>query len=342
MYLSTRRAGARAAVVCAFVAAIAATSGCAPQDEELVVYSSRNEQLIRPIFDEYEKETGVRIAMVTDKAGPLIKRLQAEGEATEADVLLTVDAGNLWYAKELGLLAPVESATLARNVPDNLRDPDAQWFGLSVRARTLIYNTDSVDPGDLVGYADLAEEKWRGRLCLRTAKKVYNQSLVAMLIAEHGEEETERIVRGWIGNLATRVFASDNQVIEAVAAGQCDVGVVNTYYLGRLLKEDATMPVAIAWADQQGSGVHVNVSGGAVTRHAPNRARAVELLEWLSEGRAQELFAGVNMEFPANPDVPTDPFIAAWGEFKANPINVSRAGELQGDSVRLMDRAGYQ
>lgn len=329
-------------LVCLAVATSATVVGCTQSSDEIIVYSSRNEQLIRPIFDAYEAQTGVKVAIVTDKEGPLIKRIETEGERTPADLLLTVDAGNLWFARQQGLLQPVASATLARNIPASLRDPDGHWFGLSVRARTLVYSKARVDPVQLTSYADLAQEQWQGRLCLRTSKKVYNQSLVAMLIAQHGEQRTEQIVRGWVANLATRVFASDNQVIEAIAAGQCDVGIVNTYYYGRLLRDNAQLPVGIAFVNQSGGGVHVNVSGAGVTRHAPHAAQAIALLEWLSDGEAQRLFAAVNLEYPANPAVSVDPFVASWGEFDSNPINVSRAGELQSAAVKLMDRAGYE
>jgi iron(III) transport system substrate-binding protein len=310
--------------------------------EEVVVYSARNEQLIKPVFDAYTRATGVTIRFITDKEGPLMQRLKAEGPNTPADLLLTVDAGNLWQAAEEGLLAPVNSPILQSNVPASLRDPGNRWFGLSVRARTIVYNTDRVRASDLSTYEDLADPKWKGRLCLRTSKKVYNQSLVAMLIAEHGEAKTERIVRGWVANLATDPFADDTKMMEAVAAGQCDVGIGNTYYYGRLMEKKPTLPLALFWPNQQGSGVHVNISGAGVTRYAKNRAGAIRLLEWLSSPAAQNLFADVNLEYPVNPQVKPAPAVAAWGEFKRNPINVAKAGELQAAAVKLMDRAGYK
>jgi iron(III) transport system substrate-binding protein len=211
-----------------------------------------------------------------------------------------------------------------------------------VRARTIVYDTRDVDPSALSDYRGLADEKWRGKLCLRTSEKVYNQSLVAMLIADYGEEQTERTVRGWVDNLATDVFSNDTSLIEAIAAGQCDVGIVNTYYFGRLLKENPDIPVAIFWPAAETGGVHVNVSGAGVTRHAKNPEGAVALLEWMSGETAQKLLGGENMEYPANPDIDPHPIVAAWGTFEANPMNVARAGEYQADAVRLMDRAGYR
>jgi iron(III) transport system substrate-binding protein len=308
----------------------------------VVVYSARAEQLIRPIFEAYTAETGVPVRYITDSEQPLIQKLLAEGDTTSADLLLTVDAGNLWYAAEQGALRPVDSDVLRANVPAHLRDPEDRWFGLSVRARTIVYDTRSVDPGTLTDYAGLADAQWRGRLCLRTSEKVYNQSLVAMLIAQHGEERTEQIVRGWVANLATSVFANDTQLLEAMAAGRCEIGIVNTYYLARLQSENPDLPVAVHWAPAESGGVHVNVSGAGITRHARNPEGARTLLEWLSSPAAQARFAGENLEYPANPDIEIDPLVAAWGAFEASPMNVAQAGERQAEAVRLMDRAGYR
>lgn len=334
------------------LAAAAALAGCGPSTpdteestagpEPVVVYSARAEQLIQPIFDAYTEKTGVPIRYTTDSEQPLIQKLLAEGGTTPADLLLTVDAGNLWYAAEQGALRPTYSATLERNVPEHLRDPENMWFGLSVRARTIVYSTERVDPAELGGYAGLADEQWQDRLCLRTSEKVYNQSLVAMLIADLGEERTERIVRGWVDNLATDVFANDTQLIEAIAAGQCDVGIVNTYYFGRLQRENPDIPVAIHWPPADTGGVHVNVSGAGVTRHADNAEGAQALLEWMSSEEAQKLLGGENLEYPANPAVEPHPIVAAWGSFDPSPMNVAQAGHYQANAVRLMDRAGYR
>ncbi len=310
--------------------------------EEVVVYSARNEHLIKPLFDRYTQETGVQIRYITDKEGPLLQRLKAEGERTPADMLITVDAGNLWHAAESGVLAEIHSAVLEANVPSNLRDPQGRWFGLSERARTIVYSTERVKPLELSSYEDLADPKWKGRLCLRTSKKVYNQSLVATLIARHGEDRAEQIVRGWVDNLAAPPFSNDTKAMEAVAAGQCDVTVVNTYYFGRLQKGNPDIKLAIFWPNQDTSGVHINVSGAGVTRHARHREAAQRLLEWLSSETAQGDFAGLNMEYPVNAKVAPDATVAAWGTFKADELNVNEAGRLQADAIRLMDRAGYQ
>jgi iron(III) transport system substrate-binding protein len=316
------------------------------QAEEVVVYSARNEQLIKPLFDAYTKETGVQVKFVTDKEGPLMARLKAEGRNTPADIFMTVDAGNLWQAAQEDLLKLVNSKVLAGNIPEHLRDFGNEWFGLSVRARTVVYNRNKVKTGELSTYEDLANPKWKQRLCLRTSKKVYNQSLVGMMMFEHGEEKTEQIVRGWVANLATDPFPDDTKAMEAVAAGLCDATIVNTYYFGRLMEKKPNLPLSIFWPNQnlktKAAGVHVNISGAGIARHAKHEAAAIKLLEWLSSEKAQNLYADVNLEYPANPKVKSDATVAAWGNFKPNLINVAQAGALQAKAVMLMDRAGYK
>ncbi|MEQ6340178.1 MAG: Fe(3+) ABC transporter substrate-binding protein [Gammaproteobacteria bacterium] len=324
------------------VSALFAFQPTAHAAEELVVYSARIEKLVKPLINAYEKETGTHIKLLTGKEGPLLERLKAEGAKTPADLLITVDAGNLWQAEQSGLLAKVDSKVLNENVPAHLRDPDGQWYGLSVRARTIVYNTKKVKPGDLSTYEALGDAKWKGRLCLRSSKKVYNQSLVAMMIAELGEAKSEEIVKSWVKNLATPPFSDDENLLDAMAAGQCDVGIVNSYYYGRLKRKNPNVPMGIFWPNQNDRGVHVNVSGAGVTKHTKHREAAVKFLEWLSSTEAQNLFADANLEFPVNPKVKPDPLVAAWGSFKQDSINVAEAGKLQAKAVMLMDRAGYK
>jgi iron(III) transport system substrate-binding protein len=231
---------------------------------------------------------------------------------------------------------------LTANIPAALRDPESRWFALTVRARTVVYGTTRVEPADLSTYEDLGTATWKKRLCLRTSKKVYNQSMVAMMIANLGEPKTEAIVRSWVGNLATDVFADDTAMIEAIAAGQCDVGIANTYYFGRYKHKKPDAPVALFWPNQNDRGVHVNVSGGGLTRHAKHPEAATKLLEWLSSPPAQKIFTDIDFEYPANPAVSPSPAVAAWGTFKQDTINVAKAGELQRAAVMLMDRAGYR
>ncbi len=319
-----------------------ATLAPAAVADTVTVYSARNEQLLKPLLDRYSKETGTEIRLLTANEGALLARLNAEGASTPADLLITVDAGNLWLAAQQDQLRKLDSAVLKKNIPAHLRDPDDQWFGLSVRARTIVYNRSTVRTAELSTYEDLAQPKWKDRLCLRTSKKVYNQSLVAMMISELGEAKTEEIVRGWVANLATAPFPDDTSLLKAIAAGQCQVGIVNTYYLGRLLVKEPSFPVGLFWANQNGSGTHVNVSGAGITKHAKNPAGAQKLIEYLSMEAAQSFYVDEDLEFPANPKVKPNSIIKNWGNFKPNLVNVSKAGELQTAATRLMDRAGYK
>ena len=326
----------------ALLAVLALAPVSALTAESVVVYSARNEQLIKPLFDRFTAETGIPVKFTTADAAVLIERLAAEGKNSPADLLMTVDAGELWNAANRGLLRPTRSKILEANIPATLRDPGNRWVGLSQRARTIVYHPGRVDPSKLGRYEDLADPTWRGRLCLRSSKKVYNQSLVAMMIKAKGEAATEATVRGWVANLAAPPFANDNQVMEAIAAGQCDVGIVNTYYLGRMLQKQPDFPVKVFWANQRGDGTHVNISGAGITRHARNAAGAQKLLEWLSAGEAQRLFAGSNMEYPVNPTVEIDPLVRSWGSFTPSRINIVEAGRRQATAVRVMDRAGWR
>jgi len=311
-------------------------------EKEIVVYSARKEHLIQPIFEAYTQKTGIKVKYITGAAGALLERLKAEGANTPADMFITVDAGNLWQAAQAGVLQSVNSEELEANVPANLQDPENKWFGLSVRARTIVYNTTSGVAGKITTYEDLANENWKERLILRTSKKVYNQSLVASLIAEHGPEKAEQIVAGWVANLAADPFSNDTKALEAVAAGIGDATVVNTYYFGRLMKDKPELPLAIFWPNQNTNGVHMNVSGAGITSHAKQKKAAIKLLEWLSGEEAQGQFAGLNMEYPVNKKVSPDPVVAEWGTFTGNPMNVAKYGELQGEAIMLMDRAGYK
>jgi iron(III) transport system substrate-binding protein len=309
---------------------------------ELVVYTERKEPLVKPLFERYERETGTRILLLSDAAPALIERLAAEGANTRADLFMAVDAGNLWQAGERGVLAPVKSPALESAIPSNLRDPQGRWFALSQRARTIVYSTERVQPSELSTYEALADAKWKGRLCLRSSKKVYNQSLVATMIERLGAERTEQVVRGWVANLATAPFADDTLLANAIAAGQCDVGLINTYYLGRLQHDVPGFPVEVFWANQGDEGTHVNISGAGVVAASRRKAEATKFLEWLATEDVQAEFARVNFEIPARPGVALDPVVAAWGRFKADAVDVSVSGQRQAEAVRLMDRAGWR
>lgn len=314
--------------------------------EPVTIYSSRNEQLIQPLLDQFTTETGIPVELVTDKTGPLMARLEAESDNTPADVLLTVDAGNLWQAGEQDLLQPLNSEVVNSNVPEKYRSAKDLWTGLSLRARTIFYDPSKVEASDLSTYADLADPKWKGKLCLRTSKKVYNQSLVASMIEHYGADKTEEIVKGWVANLAAPVFSNDTKLLEAIAAGQCEVGIANSYYYGRILDENADFPVKIFWANQgegaEATGTHVNVSGAGIIKNSDNVEGARKLIEWLSSDTAQGEYASSDKEFPVKEGVDESEMLRSWGSFNQDNINVSIFGQRQSEAVQLMDRAGYE
>ena len=323
----------------ALLALVAARPGAA-RAAEVVVYSARHYGQ-EAAFEAFTRKTGIQLRILTGNTAELFERLKAEGDKTPADVLITVDAGNLWNAAKAGLLARVDSPELVANVPAHLRDPDNRWVGLAVRARTIMYNTRKVSPAELSTYEALGDPRWRGRLCLRPSSYVYSQSLLATMIRRHGEARAEELVRGWVANRPV-LINSDTKILEAIAAGQCDVGLANTYYLARILAKDPAFRVAPFWANQHTTGTHLNVSGAGVTAHAKNRAQAVKLLEFLSSPEAQQLFADLSFEYPANPQAAINRIVERWGKFKADDINVAAAGEFQAAATRLADRAGYK
>ncbi len=326
----------------ALFAALALTAASvAHAADEVVVYTARIDELIKPVFDACTAKTGVPIKFITDKEAPLLARLKAEGQNTPADMLITVDAGNLWQAEQQGVLKPLDSAVIAANIPAQYRSASGAWTGLSLRARTIVYSTERVNPEELSTYEALADANWEGRLCLRSSKKVYNQSLTATLIETHGAAKTEEILKGWVANLATDPFADDTALLQAIDAGQCDVGLVNTYYYGRLRKQDPDLKVKLFWPNQADRGVHVNLSGAGVTAYAPHPEAAQALLEWMSGPEAQGLFASLNQEYPANPAVKPSAEVAGWGVFKADSIPLEVAGKRQVEATMLMDRAGW-
>ncbi len=315
---------------------------------EVNIYSARQEVLIKPLLDRFSAETGIKVNLVAGTADALIQRLQSEGINSPADVLLTVDAGNLNRAKELGLFQPVKSKSLESTVPAAYRDPAGHWFGLSMRARPIMYAKDRVNPADLATYQDLADARWKGKVCVRSSSNVYNQSMVAAMIAERGVPATEAWAKGLVANFARPPQGGDRDQIKAVAAGQCDVALVNTYYLGGMLnasqadEKEAAAKVAILWPNQKERGVHVNVSGAGVTKNAKNRDNAVRLLEFLVGEDAQRWYAEANYEYPVRPGTPISETLAGWGTFKADDLNLAILGEHNPEAVRLMDRAGWR
>src|ERR671918_544745 len=272
-------------------------SGAAAQEVNL--YSSRHYDTDVALYDAFTEQSGIAVNLIEADADQLIERIKAEGRNSPADVLITVDAGRLWRADEAGLLQPVSSPVLEEAIPVELRHPEGRWFGLSQRLRGIVYTKDRVDPSEIASYEDLADPKWQGRVCIRSSTNVYNQSLVASMIETNGVEETEAWAKGLVENMARQPAGGDTDQIEAVAAGECDVAVVNHYYLVRLIKSDVADDVGVIFPNQDGRGTHANVSGAGVVAGAPNQENAVELLEYLTTEQAQIYFAEGNNEFPA-------------------------------------------
>ncbi len=314
----------------------------AATEDEVTVYSSRKEHLIQPLFEQFTKQTGIEVNYLTGSGSDLIERLKLEGSNTPADMFMTVDAGDLWYAGTQDIFQSISTESIKSNIPSYLRDPNGLWTGLSVRARTIVYSTERVNPNELSTYSDLASNNWNNKLCLRTSKKIYTKSLVASIIHNQGEEKASEVINGWVNNLAAVPNAKDSHVMDAIIAGQCDVGLVNTYYFGRLIEKTPDAPIKLFWANQETTGVHVNVSGAGITKHASNPSGATQLLEWLSSAEAQSIYGSLNKEYPANQNIDSDEIVSSWGSFKQDKMNLSIAGELQADAVKLMQRLGYK
>lgn len=315
---------------------------------EVNLYSARQEALIKPLLEEFTAKTGIKVNLVSAKADALMQRLQSEGRNTPADVLLTVDAGNLGAARDAGLLQPLKSDTVKKAVPAAYRDKDGLWTGLSLRARPIFYARDRVQPEQLSSYAALTGAAWKGRICVRSSDNIYNQSMVAAMIANDGEKKTEAWARGFVANFARPPKGGDRDQIKAVAAGQCDVAIANTYYYAEMLssgdaaEKAAAGKVAVFWPDQQGRGVHVNISGAGIVKHARNVANARRLIEFLVSPEAQAWYAENNQEYPVRADVAVSPVLKGLGSYKADQISMSRLGANNARAVKLMDRAGWR
>jgi len=327
-------------------AALAAPlAGCGvfgSDDADLQVYSGRHYDL-EEAFSEFEDETGISVEFLNGEDAEMLERIRAEGEDTPADILMTVDAGNLWKAAQDGLVQPLDSPVLDEAVPADLRDPQDRWVGLSMRARTVVYDPDTVDPAEFDTedtYAGLADPQWRGRLCMRDSTSSYTQSLIAGMIDTHGYDGALDIVRGWVDN-GVDIMPDDITILETIDAGGCDVALTNHYYLARLLDENPDLDVKLFWANQDGRGVHVNVSGAGVVADSDNPEQAQQLIEWLATD-GQSAFVDGNHEFPVNPAVEPEPLIAAFGDFTYEPLNAEAYGDLNAQAIDLMAEAGYE
>lgn len=312
-------------------------------DADLQVYTERHYDL-EPAFEQFTEETGISVEFLEGDSGEMLERIEAEGEDTSADMLITVDAGALWNAGETGALAPVESEVLDEAIPEDLRDSQGRWFGLAMRARTVVYDPDAVDPSEFdatATYAGLTDPKWNGRLCLRTAQASYTQSLVASLIDLHGEERTREIVDGWLANDA-EIMSNDIEVLDAINEGECEVGITNHYYLARQIEEyGEDYDVELFWASQEGEGTHANISGAGIVEASDNTADAQALLEWLADD-GQSAFVDANHEIPVNPAVEPEPIAASFGPFERMPVDAEAYGARNADAVDLLAEAGYE
>ncbi len=315
---------------------------------EVNVYSARKEQLIKPLLIQFSEQTGITVNLITGNADALLSRLQSEGNLSPADVLITTDAGRLHRAKVAGVLQPIKSTILRKKIPEHYRDVDNQWFGLSLRARPIFYNKDTVNPQTLSTYEALAEPNFKGQVCIRSSSNIYNQSLIASMIAADGEEAALNFTKAFVKNFAQPPKGGDRDQIKAVANGVCDIAIANTYYFGGMTHSEnpaekaATEKVAIFWPNQNNRGSHVNVSGAGVVKTAPNKNNAIKLLEFLVSNDAQTWYADANYEYPVVKHAKANDVLQSWGEFKADNINLSRLGELNETAVKIMDQAGWR
>ncbi|MEL7037214.1 MAG: Fe(3+) ABC transporter substrate-binding protein [Cyanobacteria bacterium J06592_8] len=312
------------------------------------LYSSRHYDTDDQLYNGFTQQTGIKVNLVEGKASQLIERIKSEGANSPADVLITVDAGNLWKAQKEGIFQPVSSSVLTGAIPANLRDPGNHWFGLSKRARVIMYNKAKVNPAQLSTYEDLAGSEWQGKVLIRSSSNIYNQSLVASLLEVHGAGDTEQWAKGLVENFARSPEGNDTAQIKAVAAGVGDVGIANSYYLARLASSSKPEDKAVAekvgmfFPNQRGRGTHVNISGAGVVKSAPNKAGAVKFIEYLVSPEAQKIFAQGNNEYPVVSGVQVAPALAQFGTFKSDSMNVAAYGQKNAEALRLMDRAGWK
>jgi iron(III) transport system substrate-binding protein len=316
--------------------------------EQVNVYSGRQEALIKPLLDKFTKQTGISVNLVTGNADTLISRLQSEGKYSPADMLISTDVGRLHRAKEQGLTQAIDSEFLNARIAINYQDPDKHWYALTLRARPIMYAPERVNINQLSRLEDLTNAMWKGRICVRSSNNIYNQSMVAAMIEQLGEEATETWVKGFVENFARPPTGGDRDQIKAVAAGQCDIAIANTYYLAGMLsdQDEATRKVAqkvkVLWPNQQDRGAHVNISGAAITKYAPNKEAAVKLLEFMMTPDSQNWYATTNHEYPLLDGVEWSAVLKSFAPFKPEKIKLNRVGELNSEAVQLMDRAGWK
>jgi len=316
--------------------------------EQVNVYSARHYDVDQLIYDAFTDQTGIEVRVLEGSSDQLVERIEREGPASPADVVITVDAGRLWRAEQAGIFQPVSSAVLERRIPAHLRHPDGLWFGFSQRMRLIYYSPERFDAGAIATYEDLADPALEGRICIRSSNNIYNQSLLASIIEAHGKAAAEEWAAGLVANLARPPQGGDTDQLRGIAAGECDVAVANHYYYLRLLDSDqaddraVAASVGVIFPNQDGRGVHVNIGGAGVVANAPNRANAVRLLEFLASDEAQRLFAGGNYEYPAVDGVARHESLERWGQPTFDTVSVSALGRNNPEAVRIADRVGWR
>ncbi len=340
----------RWSLVAAVSALVAGTAASAfAQGMVLNLYSARHYQTDEALYSDFTKATGIKVNRIEGGEDALMERIRNEGQNSPADVLITVDVGRLWRAQEMGLFAPVKSKVLESRIPAQYRDPAGHWFGFSMRARVIAYNKAKVSAAELASYEDLAAPRYKGRICTRSASHVYNLSLMGSIIGALGEQKAEAWAKGVADNLARAPKGGDTDQLRAVAAGECDIAIANTYYYARLLRSDKpdekklAERIGVIMPNQNGRGTHVNISGAGMLRHAPNKDAALRFLEYLASDQAQIYFADDNNEWPVVPGVAsTNPALKLLGSFKADPLNIGVIGRNQPVAQRIFDRVGYK
>jgi len=337
------------ALVGAMLTTMLATAPALAQESVLNLYSSRHYQSDETMYENFTKATGIRINRINGKEDELIQRIRREGPASPADVFITVDAANLQAADDAGLFAPVRSKVIDQRIPTQFRGADNRWFGFSYRARVIAYNPNKIKPEQVQTYADLASPKLKGKLCVRTGGHVYNRTLMASMIYNTGDENALDWARGIVSNLARAPKGGDTDQIRAVAAGECDVAISNHYYYARLMAsdkaadQDVVRKVAIVFPDQKGKGTHINISGGGMLKHAPNKAAAVKFLEYLASDEAQTYFANGNNEWPVVTSVKlNNKQLDSMGKFKVDQLSAGVLAQYTPKAQRFIDRAGWK
>tara|TARA_Y100000590_G_scaffold10854_2_gene13364 strand:+ start:2901 stop:3917 length:1017 start_codon:yes stop_codon:yes gene_type:complete len=316
--------------------------------EEINIYSHRQPFLINPFLEAFTNETGIKTNVVYSKSG-LAQRLQSEGENSPADVILTVDIGRLYIYEDKNLLASIKSKKLDKNIPNHLKSPNNTWFGLSKRSRIIIISKDKIDKGEISRIEDLADPKWKGKICSRPGSHVYNRALMASMIASHGEIEAENWAKGLVDNFARRPQGNDRAQVKAIYEGECDIAIINNYYFGKLkYSEDPKQRewvknLALIYPNQNygDRGAHINISGGGVAKFSKNKEAAINLLEFLSSSRAQKLYGEINFEYPVNPNVSPSDELISWGKFREDKLKIIKIAELAPLAQKIIDRVGW-